>query len=96
MRLSRQALKALASNALIGLEARVAKSSDPALEGLKGVIADETMNTIELSAGKKTRKLDKRSITLAIRFPEGEITVPGRDLIQRPEERLKKLWTKVK
>ncbi|MFC2174933.1 ribonuclease P protein component 1 [archaeon] len=96
MKLSKGALRALASNDLIGLDARVVRGSDPSLEGLEGKIVDETMNTIELEAKGVVKKLDKKSITLAIRFPDGEYEVPGREILQRPEERLKKLWTKVK
>ncbi len=96
MRLSKKALRALAKNDLIGLEAAVVRSSDPNLEGLKGIITDETMNTLELSAGGRTAKLDKRGVVLAIKFPDGEIEISGRDMLQRPEDRLKKLWTKVK
>lgn len=96
MKLSKRALRALAENELIGLEAQVVKASDPALQGVKGKIVDETMKTIELRFNKKEVKLDKKSITLAISFPTGKIEIPGREMIQRPEERLKKLWTKVK
>ena len=96
MRLSRPALRALASNELIGLVARVTRASDPGLEGTSGKIVDETLNTIEVRCGKKDVVLDKKSITLAIAFPEGEFEIPGREMLQRPEERLKKLWTKVK
>ncbi len=96
MKLSKAVLRALASNELIGLDARVVKSSDPSLEGLSGKLVDETMNTLELETEGRVRKLDKKSVTLIIRFPDGEYEVPGREILQRPEERLKKLWTKVK
>ena len=96
MKLSKCALRALASNELIGLEARVVKSSDPSVQGRSGKIVDETMNTVELRCGERDLVLDKRAITLAIKFLGGEYEVPGREIMQRPEERLKKLWTKVK
>lgn len=96
MKLFKSALRALATNELIGLEAKVTKASDPGVEGKAGKIVDETQNTIEIRCGKKDVVLDKRSITLAIMFPQGEFEIPGREMLQRPEERLKKLWTKVK
>ena len=97
MRSSRKALRAIASNELIGLEARVVKSADPALTGLGGIVVDETMNTVELESGGRVRRLDKRGITIAVRLPTGEeVQVAGRELLQRPDERLKKLWKKVK
>ncbi len=96
MKLSKHVLRALAKNELIGLNARVNKASDPTLEGKKGKIVDETLNTIELRCKEKDLMLDKKSVTLVINFPEGEFEIPGREMLQRPEERLKKLWTKVK
>jgi len=96
LRLSKKVLRALAKNDLIGLEAAVVRSSDPSLEGISGTIIDETMNTLELSAGGRTVKLDKKSVVLSIGFPEGKMEISGSDILQRPEERLKKLWTKVK
>lgn len=97
MRSSRKALRAVAGTELIGLSARVVRSADPALMGLSGVIVDETMNTVELESEGKARKLDKKGITIAVRLPTGEeVQVAGRELLQRPDERLKKLWKKVK
>ena len=97
LRSSRKALRAVAGTELIGLGARVVKSADPSLTGMSGVIVDETMNTVELEAGGRVRKLDKRGITIAVRLPTGEeVQVAGRELLQRPDERLKKLWKKVK
>ena len=96
MKLSRSALRALASNDLIGLEVKVVRASDSSLQGLQGKIVDETMNTLDIRGEKKDVTIDKKSVTIAIGFPEGEIEINGRDLLQRPEERLKKLWKKVK
>lgn len=96
MKLSKRVLRALASNELIGLDARVVRGSDPSIEGLGGRIVDETMNTIEIETKGGIKTLDKKSVVLAIQFPDGEYEVPGREILQRPEERLKKLWTKVK
>jgi len=92
----KKVLSALAKNELIGLKARVVKSSDPTLENLSGVIVDETMNTLGLEAAGKELMLDKKSVTLSIKFPGEELVISGKSLMQRPEERLKKLWTKVK
>ena len=96
MKLSKKVLRALAENDLIGLEIEVVRSADPSLEGLKGSVVDETMNTLEIRTGKGNVRIDKKSVSLAIQFPQGKMEVSGRDILQRPEERLKKLWTKVK
>ena len=96
MRLSKKVLRALAQNDLIGLTAKVIRGSDPSLEGLTGTIIDETMKTLELDVRGHIITLDKKSVVLSVGFPEGQMQIKGSDIIQRPEERLKKLWTKVK
>jgi len=82
--------KVLAQNELIGLQAKVVRSSDPSLEGLEGKIVDETLNTITI----EEKILQKNSVRLLIYFPEGEKTFDGTELMQRPEDRVKKLWKK--
>ena len=95
MKSSRKKLKALATNELIGLDAEVKKSTDPTLDGLKGTIVDETMQTLTLEVKGVDKKIDKKSVVLWIRFPDEPMEIAGKELLQRPEERLKKLWRKV-
>jgi ribonuclease P protein subunit POP4 len=78
---------------LIGLEARVMGSSDPALLGTSGKIVDETCNMLVIEDGEKSRKISKSNSTFLITLPDGEkVTVEGKKLVGRPEERVKRRW----
>ncbi len=71
---------------LIGVEVMIIQARNKTLEGLKGVVTDETKNTITI----QERKILKKGVKLKINTPQGEVIIDGDDLIGRPEERLKK------
>lgn len=78
---------------LIGLEARVMNSSDPTLLGTSGKIVDETRNMLMVEQGEKVRKISKSNSTFLITLPEGDkVTVDGKKLVGRPEERVRRKW----
>lgn len=78
---------------LIGLEARVMGSSDPTLLGTSGKIVNETCNMLVIEDGGKSRKISKSNSTFLITLPDGEkVTVEGKKLVGRPEERVKRRW----
>ena len=86
----------LATRELIGLQATVVRSTDPTLRGAGGEIVDETMNTLTLRTGSGEKRVNKKAVTLAIQFPDERIEISGTELLQRPDERLKKLWRKAR
>ena len=76
---------------LIGLEASVIESKNKCQLGLTGRIIDETMKTIliETQAGRK--RVFKREVKLLVKLPDGSLVlVDGKELVGRPEDRLKK------
>jgi len=76
---------------LVGLEAKVADSTDSSLVGFSGVISDETQKTITLKDPKGSKKVLKENTTLSIHTDSGdELLVNGSLLLGRPEERIKK------
>lgn len=76
---------------LVGLEAKVADSTDGSLKGLSGRITDETQKTITLKGSKGLKKVPKENTTLSIHTDSGdELLVNGSLLLGRPEERIKK------
>jgi ribonuclease P protein subunit POP4 len=76
---------------LVGLEAKVADSTDSNLVGLSGVISDETQKTITLKGPKGLKKVPKENTTLSIHTDSGDkLLVNGSLLLGRPEERIKK------
>ncbi len=86
----------IAKNGLIGFEAEIVNASDRSLMGLKGKIIDETLKTITLETRNGRKIVPKDIVTLSIAFPDGKVIVNGKDLLQRPEERIKKWWRKIK
>ncbi len=81
---------------LIGREAEIIKSNDRSLLGLKGQIIDETLNTLVILTENGRKTIPKNVVTLKIWLPSGVATVEGKEIIQRPEERIKKWWRKIK
>lgn len=75
---------------LIGLQARTVESRDPALKGLKGVIVDETRNTLSLKVDGKVKMIPKQIVTLCVICAGQEHKVEGREVLGRPEERLQR------
>jgi ribonuclease P protein subunit POP4 len=78
---------------LIGLQAKIQSSSDPALPGISGRIVDETRNMLVIDDGRRVRKIPKSSSTFLITMPDGEtVGVEGTKLVGRPEERVRRRW----
>jgi ribonuclease P protein subunit POP4 len=92
----KEVFRALAENELVGLHCEVVKSSQKHQEGLQGKIVDESLNTLTLETKQGQKKIQKKAVTLKISFPNKELTIQGEDLLQRPHERLKKLWRKIR
>ncbi|MEM1541475.1 MAG: ribonuclease P protein subunit [Ignisphaera sp.] len=79
---------------LIGLTIKVLSHSDPMLVGRRGLVVDETLNTIVI-VDMKSRKLvriPKHYGVFQFLLPTNEwVTVDGTLLYGRPEDRLKKI-----
>jgi len=79
-------MRHIARYELIGLEAEVTDSKNKDNIGIKGIIRDETKNTITI----ENKKLLKNNITLKIKIDNQMISVPGTQLAGRPKERIQK------
>jgi len=82
---------------LIGLNARIAKSTNPSLERLKGTILSETRNTIIFLRDGKEKSIVKDTSIFHFTLPDGTaLEIDGKLLVGRPEDRIKKrirrLW----
>ncbi|MEM0042449.1 MAG: ribonuclease P protein component 1 [Thermofilaceae archaeon] len=76
---------------LIGLEAEVAESKNRCQVGIKGRIIDETMKTILLETPKGRKRVFKSDVKLLLKLPDGSLVlVDGKELLGRPEDRIKK------
>lgn len=88
---------AIIQHEFIGLEAKVAKSSNTSYVGIAGTVIDETRNTFVISQDNKRKTVVKDLAVFHFTLPDATIVeIDGKVLVGRPEERLKKrirrLW----
>lgn len=79
----------LACHEWIGLEARVAESSDLGRVGLKGRIVDETKNLVVIETGNGEKKMPKKEVKLVVSLGNEEVLLDCSGFEQRPEDRIK-------
>lgn len=79
---------------LIGKTVQTAKSPVKGLNGLKGKIVDETLNTFLVETAKGLKRVPKKNTTFF--FPEENFSLDGSVLLVRPQERIKKLLSQKK
>ncbi len=80
----------IARHELIGLQCTVAKSRNKNQEGLSGIVADETKNTIVIMEEGKAAKVAKSEAEFVFALPDGKkVKVEGSMLVARPENRIK-------
>ncbi|MCD4740384.1 ribonuclease P protein subunit [archaeon] len=96
MKSSKKNLKQLAEHTIIGLKCEITNSSQRNIVGLKGKIIDETLNTITIETKNGEKQIQKKTTTFQIHFPTETIEIKGTTLTQRPHERLRKIWRKIK
>jgi len=70
---------------LIGKEAEIITSTNLHQVGWKGKVVDETKMMLKLDINGQVKTFPKKNVTLRI---EG-LTIIGKALVKRPEERLK-------
>ena len=76
---------------LIGLPVKIIKSTNPSNVGIEGKVIDESRNTITIQTKKGKRNFVKEQCTFSFELPDGErVSVDGRVLVARPEDRIKK------
>ncbi|WP_309493567.1 ribonuclease P protein component 1 [Candidatus Hecatella orcuttiae] len=83
--------KNITRHELIGLEVKIVESSSKTLAGVSGRIVDETMNMLIINSEGKLKKAPKKNSRFQIQLPDGrKVEVEGRQLVGRPEDRVKK------
>jgi len=88
---------AILQQELIGLNAKVARSSHPDYMGIAGKVLDETRNTISILHKDKKKTIIKSTAVFHFTLPDGTIVeIDGKAIVGRPEDRIKKrvrrLW----
>jgi len=73
----------------LGLDVRVTVSTNPSLIGLSGKVVGETMRTFSVRTKSGVRVVPKADSIFEFKLGTGElVTVRGRDICKRPEERV--------
>ena len=80
--------KKLVKYEFIGTEMEIIDSKNTSLIGLKGKISDETKNMFIMDKGKR---IIKSQCIFKMRINKKNSNIDGKDLVGRPEDRIKKL-----
>jgi len=76
---------------LIGLKAKVLKSTNPSNIGISGKIIDETRNTVTIRDGNDDKIIAKETAVFQLTLQDGTVVeVEGNAMLGRPEDRVKK------
>jgi len=76
---------------LIGLEVEVVRSSHPGFVGIRGVIVDETRGMLTVKSEDNRKSVPKSVSAFRFKLPDGSrVEVEGREILNRPERRLKR------
>jgi len=75
---------------LIGSEIKVISSKNQNLENVEGRIIDETRNMIIIDTKNGIKKIIKSQAKMEINLKGRKIEIDGKELVGRPEERIKK------
>lgn len=76
---------------LIGLKAKVVKSSNPSYVGISGAVVDETRNTLVIRQANRDRAVIKDQAVFQFTLSDGTVMeVEGNVILGRPEDRVKK------
>jgi len=74
---------------LIGLQVAVLRSPDPSLVGVRGLVVDETRNTLVVEAAGREKRVPKEGTRFRFEV-QGGVEVDGDEILFRPEDRTKK------
>ena len=77
----------------IGLHCEIVSSLSIFLNNIKGIVIDETLNTLILDTEKGIKKIPKKNTKFKFTIPETkkELIVNGNDIINLPENRPKRI-----
>ncbi len=75
----------------IGLNAEITASKNPCYLGIRGIIVDETRNTIKISHNGEHKIIAKDQAVFSLTFPDSTVVeIDGAALRGKPSERLKR------
>lgn len=80
----------LINHELIGLNAEITSSSNSEMVGKMGRVVDETKNMFTFERNNSEFSVQKSNSVFKFILDSGEVELHGKDLVGRPEERLKR------
>lgn len=81
----------------IGLTVEIIDSNHKEFIGIKGIIIDETRNTIRIDTGKHEKLIPKAEVVFLFTLATGEhVSIDGKIIVARPEDRIKKKFKKIR
>jgi ribonuclease P protein subunit POP4 len=82
--------KNLIKHELIGLTVEIVDSTNKFQVGVKGLVVDETKNTLTIETEKGMKKIQKKGSVFIFKISsEKKVKVNGNKIAVRPEDRLK-------
>lgn len=86
----------LVRHELIGLKVKIFKSTDPTQKGISGTVIDETYNILRIETKDSNEKtVVKGNCIFVFTLPDKtKVQVDGKLLVSRPEDRIKKKFSK--
>ena len=82
---------------LIGLDVEIVDSSHRGFVGIKGTVIDETRNTITVETNDAEKMIPKDNVVFLFTLPEGQkVSIDGKVIVARPEDRIKKKFKKIR
>ena len=86
-----KAAATITQNELIGLNAKVTKSTNQDSVGITGTVIDETRNTLVIRHNNSNKTISKETTVFQFTLPNGStVEVEGNAIVGRPEDRVKK------
>jgi ribonuclease P protein subunit POP4 len=86
-----KAAATITQSELIGLDAKVAKSTNRDCVGISGKIIDETRNTLVIRPNNSDKVVPKETTIFQFTLSNGSVVeVEGNAIVGRPEDRVKK------
>lgn len=77
-------------HALVGRQIAIVAAANTYLVGMQGKILHETRHMLMLKTSTGIKNVHKSNITLVINMDGNELTVSGKDLLGRVDERMKR------
>jgi ribonuclease P protein subunit POP4 len=86
-----KAAATITQNELIGLNAKVTKSTNRDSMGISGPVIDETRNTLVIRQNNNDKVVPKETTIFQFTLSDGSVVeIEGNAIIGRPEDRVKK------